>query len=259
MNTRTRWGIPLALATFLMAGAFLCISLLAWVWRSSEFRHNTNLKQLGLCFAMYATHDSRDVHEYLPALSPRAGNPTIARNSVLSEYISYPRMLLSPADPSREDPRAIAEDLAFCYENSSYLYLGYFVWDDATVEAFAVAREKQVRSGGSFDTDLVADAPVHVLKRLDRGVYREMITDDDSEKPEWAYLKHPHSEIPVLIERPREYPGPNGLLYPIQLPLSSPTVGGCVLYLDGHTEFIEYPGKWPMTERTIKALTALSS
>ena len=33
--------------------------------------------------------------------------------------------------------------------------------------------------------------------------------------------------------------------------------GSNVLFMDGRVEFIPYPGKWPMTEKFIKALESL--
>jgi hypothetical protein len=32
-----------------------------------------------------------------------------------------------------------------------------------------------------------------------------------------------------------------------------------VLFLDGHTEFVPYPGKFPMTKRFIEALESLDA
>jgi prepilin-type processing-associated H-X9-DG protein len=48
------------------------------------------------------------------------------------------------------------------------------------------------------------------------------------------------SSIPVLIERP------SGRWFKAS--------GGNVLFMDGHVEFLRYPGPWPMTEKTIHAL-----
>ena len=50
-------------------------------------------------------------------------------------------------------------------------------------------------------------------------------------------------EIPVLIEWPDHHQGFSG---------------GHVLYMDGHAEWHDYPGEWPMTETTIHALDAVA-
>ena len=33
--------------------------------------------------------------------------------------------------------------------------------------------------------------------------------------------------------------------------------GGWVLYMDGHVEWVDYPGKFPMTERFVRGLAAV--
>jgi len=35
--------------------------------------------------------------------------------------------------------------------------------------------------------------------------------------------------------------------------------GGNVLFMDGHVEFMRYPGKWPMTEETVEILESLDA
>jgi prepilin-type processing-associated H-X9-DG protein len=35
--------------------------------------------------------------------------------------------------------------------------------------------------------------------------------------------------------------------------------GGNVLYLDGHVDFVRYPGKFPMTEKFIEALREIDA
>jgi hypothetical protein len=51
------------------------------------------------------------------------------------------------------------------------------------------------------------------------------------------------AQTPVFIERPGHY-----------LPHYS---GGCVGYLDGNVEYIDYPGKFPMTKEFIEMLETL--
>ena len=50
----------------------------------------------------------------------------------------------------------------------------------------------------------------------------------------------PDDQIPVFIERPSQHDG-----------------GANVVYLDGHAEFLSYPGEWPMTEESIGVLLEL--
>lgn len=55
-------------------------------------------------------------------------------------------------------------------------------------------------------------------------------------------LNNTHSSIPVIIEWPGNHYG-----------------GGHVVYLDGHREFVKYPGKFPMTREFIKSLLAIDA
>jgi hypothetical protein len=168
--------------------------------------------------------------------------------------------LLSPADPIRRQVKSAELTPAFCFENSSYFYIGYAVWDDETVEAFAEAYRRRLEEGLAFDSDLPVDLPIEKLYRLDEAIRRYgMMTYSESNKPKWEHLHHAGWEIPCLIERPHLYPGPFGLYLGVAVPLSKPTLGGTVLHFDGNTEFIRYPGTWPMTEKTISILTALAA
>ena len=95
--------------------------------------------------------------------------------------------------------------------------------------------------------------------RFDDMLRRHGYVTEDS--PKWK-KRQPligESEVPCLIERPHLYPGPFGLYLFGAIPLSKPALGGMVMYLDGHVEFIPYPGKWPMTEKTITTLTELAA
>jgi prepilin-type processing-associated H-X9-DG protein len=120
----------------------------------------------------------------------------------------------------------------------SYFYLGYAVTTDAEVEAFASAYEDHVSQGYMFDGDL--DAPGGTGTGGGDKIYRLREGIERSVRGE-AGARIVQAAIPVLIERPEHHlPG-----------------GGNVLYMDGHVEFLRYPGKWPMTERTIGMLESL--
>jgi hypothetical protein len=251
--------VVLAMVALVAFLGLLFFSMAAWAMRKADFQSGVDLKMCAIAMQMYAADDDGDFHEYLPQLSPRAGHLMFEMDGVYPKFIYDAGLLISPADPIAQDSSRSKMSPEYCFENCSYFYLGYAVWDDATVLAFADAYKRRVEEGLPFDTDLPADPPIVVLKRLDIGIYRQMIPDKDSDKPEWAYLRHPHSELPVLIERPHPYPGPYGLFLFGPIPLSKPVLGGCVLYLDGHTEFIPYPGKWPMTQKTIETLRDIAA
>ncbi|MCL4691166.1 MAG: hypothetical protein KJ060_01440 [Candidatus Hydrogenedentes bacterium] len=234
-------------------GLIALFAAAGWAMRSADFRAATNLKSLGIAFAMYAQDD------YYPELSPEPGRLMFKDETLFPEHQSDVSILISPADPNHTQADSPRSD-AYILGNSSYWYLGYVVWDDETVEAFADAYRQRITEGTGFATDLPVDLPIKRLTRLDGMLRRHgYFTGDEQEKPKWEFLRLRDAEIPVLIERPHPYPGPLGLWLGVPVPLSKPVIGGCVLYKDGHTEFIPYPGKWPMTERTITALSALST
>ena len=250
---------PVAVAALLLVPALLgllLVSLATWGMRNGDYRSGVNLKMFGVALRMYAD-DRMGVRNYGPMLSSTPGRLLFDPSGFHPEYLGDPSILISPADPANSGARRGSKDAGFYFDNCSYDYIGYMVWDDATVTAFANAYRQRIRDRLPFDTDLSAAPPVSVVKRLDFGVYREMVPDDQRDKPEWAYLKHPEAEIPVLIERPHPYPGQYGLFLFGEVPLSNPVMAGCVLYMDGHAEFILYPGKWPMTRTTIETLEAL--
>jgi len=240
-------------AVVLPLGVVLLFAVLWWGGRAEEFRHATDLKYLGIALTMCANDD------YYPPLSSEPGRLMFEMDAVYPEYVNHPETLLSHADPVRRAIRDSEISPEFCFENSSYFYLGYKVWDDETVEAFAGAYRERVKQGLPFDADLPVDLPMGRLTRLDGALRRQgMVTLAESEAPENEHLRHSDSEIPLLVERPNPYPGPFGLWFFTPIPLSRPTMGGMVLYKDGHSEFIPYPGKWPMTERTIATLASLA-
>jgi hypothetical protein len=240
-------------ALFTLVGAVLLLSAALWVIRAEDFRDVTNLRTLAIALIMYADGD------YWPPLSSAPGRLMFEMDTLYPEHIPDPLLLLSPADPIRREVKSADLTPAFCFENSSYFYIGYMVWDDEMVEAFADAYRKRLEEGLAFDIDFPVDLPIEKLHRLDEAVRRHgMISNSEWKSPKWEHL-HRRSETPALIERPHLYPGRFGLYLFAPVPLSQPVLGGTVLYLDGHTEFVRYPGKWPMTEKTISTLTALAT
>lgn len=236
-------------------GVALLFCAIQWAHMACDFRSGVNLRALAMAVLIYANGD------YYPPLSAKPGHLMFDVETLYPEYVSDLSLLLSPADPARE--AAIDTELTpeFCFEHSSYAYLGYKVWDDTTVEAFATAYKKRIEEGRPFDSDLPVDLPIEKLTRLDDALRRApcFIPDSETNNPKWEGMRHSDSEIPCLIEWPHPYPGAFGLWTFVPIPLSKPVRGGTVVYADGHVEFIPYPGKWPMTPRTINALNALAA
>ncbi len=200
-----------------------------------------HMKHLGLAFKMFSSDSDRNV---FPPLSEEngtlmfgwGGDSRANSNGALlsAEYIAgveevsrCPLSTLPPSDaPGDQD----------------YVYLGYLVKGDQSVRAFANAYRERVRLGGEnlFEADLnFGDAPVY---RLREGIERVFIPNgSNTESDAWTQAK-----LPVLIEWPDRHE------------TSSDRQGGNVLFMDGHVEFMVYPGKWPMTEETIGILAELA-
>jgi len=185
-----------------------------------------NLKQMGLVFKMFA-NESKD--EVFPQLSSDPGVLMFSNQAgVYPEYLTDLGVLQCPADPTGG---------SYTIDDHSYFYLGYVVTNDEEMAAFVEAYKQRVDEGLAFDEDL-AVPPGKVsgdaLYRLREGVER------DASTPTRPLAQ---GEIPVLIERLGHH-APDG---------------ANVLYMDGHVEFVTYPGKWPMTEKMITLLESMDT
>jgi prepilin-type processing-associated H-X9-DG protein len=200
--------------------------------RSASVRASSanNLKQMGLSMKMFA-NESRG--EKYPRLSAELGQLAINAEQIYPEYLSDTKVYISPAHPSPssvdnvDDPRATIRD-------HSYWYLGYMVADEKTGLAFVDHFRKQAQQGLTLSDDLQIGN--ETIFQLRDGIERFLITDINN--PGASAMAQ--SSVPIMIERPGLH-----------------EEGGNVLYLDGHVEFIRYPGKYPMTERFIGALESL--
>jgi len=128
------------------------------------------------------------------------------------------------ADPQSSFETAITVD--------GYWYLGYALPDEEAGMVFVKAYREFFEETGKPPIDDRIEARTHDggdggwIDRL-RGQWHE---------------RESGSPIPVFIERPGHLRG-----------------GSNVLFLDGHVEFMKYPGPWPMTEKFIKALESLDA
>ncbi|HPO15358.1 MAG TPA: hypothetical protein PLI09_18085 [Candidatus Hydrogenedentes bacterium] len=122
----------------------------------------------------------------------------------------------------------------------SYFYLGYEVKNDKDMEAFAEAYKRIIQSGQTFEQDLTIEggSPSEGKTVLHRLNILPPPIPPGAKRPPLPGLR---ADIPVLIERIDH----------------NKNKGGHVLFLDGHVEFIDYPGRWPMTEKTISILNEL--
>jgi len=258
-----------------------------------------NLKQWGIIFKMYANESKGEKFPRLhvwnieadPALSDDvAAAPYIP--SVYPEYLTDPNILVCPSDPNN-----FPEDLEFS-DGSSCVYVnshvdtqgppgedgcsdeadasyGYFGWildrvgddldhphDPVTGAAsqfvqVALALGVALMLPGSFgqvDEDInVADlgaagmgnAGGDIVYRLREGIERFMITDINNP----AASARAQSEVFIMLD---------ALSNEVQNYNHIP--GGCnVLFLDGHVEFIRYPGEQPVSKAMAIAVGELFS
>ncbi|MCH7960477.1 MAG: hypothetical protein IID08_10105 [Candidatus Hydrogenedentes bacterium] len=200
---------------------------------------------------------------------------------------------ISPYQPNyHELLKAARSDPASAINDDSYWYLGYVVFDDEMGLAFVDAYRKKVSSGRNTDWTTPLETPSGTIHSLKENAWLLQYNYQDDEQrvnpaliiyplePNIRYamaspvsmkrivetdtavrtlsttaasppksrstfkLAHsssqPVSIVPLLIERPGLHKD-----------------GAHVLYHDGHVEFIEYPGKFPMTEKFIRALESL--
>ncbi len=242
------WRLLWELAATLCIVGIAAVILLPALSRARESARRSscpnNLKQMGLVFKMFANESPGGVY---PALSSEPGRLMCANetpllpNPVYPEYLTDPHVLLCPSDPDAPHDEALQgpEEIL---DDRSYFYLGYSITNDDEMEAFAEAYKRALEEGRGFDEDLPAppgrgSGGGDTFLRLREGVERFVMTDVNNP----AAASQIQSCIPVLMDR-----------------LGNHVPGGAnVLYLDGHVDFIRYPGAWPMTEKTVRILEEL--
>lgn len=197
-----------------------------------------NLKQMALVCKMFANESKGGVY---PQLSGTAGRLAPITEQICPEILTDPTILLCPSEEDfSQKRRGAPEEMV---DDESYFYLGYAVTNDEEMALFADAYRERIAQGLPFDDDLPlpegkgADGKGK-LYRLREGVERFY-----AENVGAAESFTMQSVIPLMIERVDNH-----------VPK-----GGNVLYMDGHVEFVRYPGEWPMTEKTMGLLLELDA
>jgi len=234
-----------------------------------------NLKQMGLVFAMYSNESKGEKFPLMGAIDPigRGGSNDPSNGftaffdgpAVYPEYLADPEVMVCPSDSdgirSFESGNSMcpeAPDLdnygiwrrpdgSYCpdqFDGFSYLYFGWALdSDDVLMAAFVKLMTDMAGLGLSIpedappadmrDSDMTLSDGT-VIYRLRQGIERFFITDINNPA---ATAKAP-SDIPVMFdtitaeaEHFNHVPG-----------------GANVLYMDGHVEFIRYPGDYPVSE-----------
>lgn len=193
-------------------------------------RSQNNLKQLGLVMKMFANESRGMVY---PPLTSLRGHLAMDGAVIYPEYFSDTSVYVSPAHPDYYHIVNIAEtDAPAVISDHSYWYLGFLLPDEATGLAFVKHFAEEAKAGRRLEENLELESGT--IYRLREGVERFLITDINEPQ------QFMPNTIPVMIERPGFHEG-----------------GASVLFMDGHVEFISYPGKYPMTEGFIQALESL--
>lgn len=195
---------------------------------------NNNLKQLGLIFKMFSNESDG---EMAPPLSSRPGYLMWEKDDTYPEYMVEPTVLVCPAETEKEQQvnalKDFDEKATYCLENSSYWYLGYAIPDEETGLAFVEAYKKQAATGDGFETDL-QDANGKIILRLREGI-EELVNTEGMDTS-----KSIASQLPLLIERPGHHPGKIN-----------------VIFIDGHTETLAYPGEFPASQVFTESLQSI--
>ena len=228
----------------------------------------SNLKQLGLVFAMYSNESPGN---RFPPLTNRCQSFPItatkkpwmflfAERAIYPEYLTDPHVLICPSSPDgvgllgpaggwmdaegRLDPDRLTD--------ACYIYLSFLARKSSDIHASVMTYlMPNAQSGVPLDADFKlgtvnmdqdipkgnANAPDGVL-RLRQGIERFLITDINNP----AATAEAASTVPVTWDQASGMTVANFNHVP----------GGCnVLYLDGHAAFTRYPGEFPVDEATV--------
>ncbi len=192
-----------------------------------------NLKELGLRMMIFANESRGERY-------PSPDRLNYLKEDIYPEYLSDPTILMCPGIEAKPEEGLLETEKAQWYfENSRYWYIAHALADEEEAQLYLDASRTILKEGdGNLDIDLdVPDRTPSKIFRLREDVARFIITDISQPRP----ASHIPSKLPVLIERPGTHE----------------PEGGNVLFMDGHVEYIQYPGKFPMTEAFIEGLISL--
>lgn len=229
-----------------------------------------NLTKIGTALQQYA---SESKGEKYPDLSRIPGRLSFDADQMVPNYLDDASYLHSPLSPLADSPRKKATDSSQSVSNDTdYWYLGYllanersglewveqyqnhFVKGESVPEAVGIWQEYEPvmaerqrmldldyeRNPSRFPRGRLGASPnlnemrTYVPLRIGAGRYITTAINDP------VAPSRAEQSIPVMVERPELHGD-----------------GGHVLYMDGHVEFVPYPGKFPMTPKFIEGLRSL--
>ncbi|MCL4693921.1 MAG: hypothetical protein KJ060_15590 [Candidatus Hydrogenedentes bacterium] len=240
-----------------------------------------NLEHIGAALRTYSTVESN--RDFFPPLSLAPGRLIFEPDSLYPDLLAEMTCFVSPFQPDYERLIGKEIDRLSRVDDGSYWYLGYLFANERSALAWIdeyrrlipegkfpddvetlwpeyqenfetrkredVARREQAQAewlasgrtgpspgeikwGGVFPFDHER----HTYHILRQGVERYLISDIGNP----AASAVVQSRVPVMVERPELHGN-----------------GGHVLYMDGHVEFVPYPGPFPMTVAFIDGLRSL--
>jgi len=191
-----------------------------------------NLKQIGLALKIFANeHNGR-----FPQIDNRRGNLTVEGDDIVPKYLTDVNVFRCPTNQNHKPAQRPykGDDVT----DQSYFYLGWAVSIEQDGLGLLDAYESLDLSQRDADIPFNSSLGYEKLYRFREGIERFFITDINDP----TASARAQAQLPVMWERP----GHHSLN------------GGNVLYMDGHIEFVPYPGKFPMTPAFIKRCEAIS-
>lgn len=229
----TIWAIGRMLVGIALVAAAVLVFQRALRGRDAELSASCRPNLILLEAMDYA----RDKSGMFPPLSPESGRLTYDVN-VMASYMALPGQHVCESDAAAP-PRDVLEAMprSDAVNDWSYVYLGYCLENEAQGLAFIEAYRERISKGAAFGTD------IEVMPGTGNcGTDRLYRLREPGRLAEHAPCVADHPDrIPVVLEWPGHHRKP----------------GGRVVFLDGHSEYLPYPGPFPMTERFIGALREL--
>lgn len=207
-----------------------------------------NLKQIGLSLKMYTDETKQPC---FPELSNEPGRLMFDLNENFEPFLVDLSILHCPSDKRPLDRN---EDFINAIRNSSYTYLGYVITGDDELDAFVKVYKERLEKKLPFNEDFNvppgkgsgSSMKGDRLFRLGDFNYAFGLIGD-LEKIDKLNV----DKIPVIWDNIWMINDGKNIRF------NHRPRGANVLYLDGHIEFIEYPGKFPVTEKSIRFLSEL--